>query len=342
MGMPVLTFFCELESESLKDFFTSQLIDELKGLSASVSLSLQDLTRQRAEAVRRLNQAGIPVNAWLLLPKEEGYWLNLRNADQAVRHYTEFKKWAAQNNLEWARVGLDIEPDIREMNELSRKNWRLLPRYLGRLFARREWKRGLASYRKLVEQIRSDGYRVDTYQFPLISDERKAGSTALQRVFGLVNLPADREIWMLYSSFVRPHGAGILTSYAAEAQSIAVGSTGGGVESEFNRFQPLTWDELARDLRLAWYWCDDLHIYSLEGCVELGYMEKLTGFIWDNPILLPESSQARVDGWRRSLRSLLWVVSHALALLLTLLGGIVIWKGLNRSLKRRRLPEHND
>jgi hypothetical protein len=44
-------------------------------------------------------------------------------------------------------------------------------------------------------------------------------------VLGLVDVTTDREVWMLYSSFVRRLGPGFIWSYGAEASSIAVGST---------------------------------------------------------------------------------------------------------------------
>ncbi len=87
---------------------------------------------------------------------------------------------------------------------------------------------------------------MDTYQLPFIVDERRAGSTLLQRLVGVVDVPADREVLMLYSSFLRPHGAGALCSYGAQARSIALGSTGGGVELPgLIEVPPLSWDELA-------------------------------------------------------------------------------------------------
>lgn len=36
------------------------------------------------------------------------------------------------------------------------------------------------AYEALVARIHADGYRVENYQFPLIADERRAGSTLLQ------------------------------------------------------------------------------------------------------------------------------------------------------------------
>ena len=63
---------------------------------------------------------------------------------------------------------------------------------------------------EVVELIHRDGWRVENYQFPLIADERKTGSTFLQRLLGLVDVRTDREVWMLYTSFTRTFGPGLL------------------------------------------------------------------------------------------------------------------------------------
>jgi hypothetical protein len=334
MGLPKLTFFCELDAEPLKELLNKPMLRRLQALHASLSLGIRDMKPERVEVVKSLNRAGIPVIAWLLLPVEEGYWFNLRNAPQAVRQYAEFRDWTLTNGLEWAGIGLDIEPDIRETPDLMKRNWRNWPRYLGRLFARREWKRGLVAYRELVSQIHADGYRVDSYQMSIIADEREVSSTLLQHLLGLVDVQVDREVFMLYTSFERPHGAGMLASYAPAAQAIGLGSTGGGVDVELGGPQPLSWDELVRDLRLAYYFCDDIHIFSLEGCAQQGFLDRLDGFIWDNPIMLPEMSLLHVESKRRSLQSLLWVCSHSVAILLVAAGGVLLWKGLARWIKR--------
>ena len=280
------------------------------------------------------------VIAWLLLPKEEGYWFNLRNAPQAIRQYAQFIDWTQANGLEWTGIGLDIEPDIRETPGLMKRSWRNWPLYFRRLFTRREWKRGQAAYRDLVSQIHADGYRVDSYQMSMIADERESGSSLIQRLLGLVDVKVDREVLMLYTSFERPYGAGVLASYAPAAQSIGLGSTGGGVDVDFGGPAPLSWDELARDLRLAYHYCDDIHIFSLEGCAQQGFLDRLDGFIWDNPILLPETSLLHVENRRRSLKSLLWVSTHSVAILVAAAGGVLLWKGLTRWFKHRnRLAE---
>ena len=94
-----------------------------------------------------------------------------------------------------------------------------------RLRDRERPRRAHAAYAALVDRIHADGYRVENYQFPLIADERRAGSTLLQRLLGLVEVPTDREVWMLYSSFMRTLGPGLLWSYGPEAQAVAAGST---------------------------------------------------------------------------------------------------------------------
>jgi len=81
----------------------------------------------------------------------------------------------------------------------------------------------------------------------------KPVSSVIRRLAGLVDLPeADREVLMLYSSFLRPWGQGILWSYGSQAQGIGVGITGGGVDVEgMLDPRPLNWSELQTDLLLA-------------------------------------------------------------------------------------------
>ncbi|MBN1147438.1 MAG: hypothetical protein JXA78_09290 [Anaerolineales bacterium] len=333
--MPRLTFFCELELKPLQDLFNEQIIADLVAMQASLSLGILDLSPARAGVVRRLNQAGVPVIAWLLLPKEQGYWFNLDNAPQAIARYADFKAWTEENGLCWAGVGLDIEPDIRDMARFGERKWLMLPSLLRKLLERNRLKGGRAAYRALVSRIHADGYPVDAYQFPVIADERQAGSTLLQRLAGLVDLPSDREVWMLYTSLLRPHGAGFLASYAPQAQSVGLGVTGGGVDVGVADRKPLTWQELARDLRLAWCWCDDIHVFSLEGCVEQGFMEELSSFAWDYPVLMPEEGLARVESFRKALRSGLWLSAHTTAILAAAFAGALVGVGVRRYLARR-------
>jgi hypothetical protein len=134
---------------------------------------------------------------------------------------------------------------------------------------------------------------------------------------------------MLYTSFLRPHGVGMLASYAPEAQAIGLGITGGGVvEPGLSQPAPLSWDEFERDLRLAWLYCDDMFIFSLEGCVQQGFLERLQHFTWDLPMLTPEAEKTRMDAWRGTLQSGLWLAQRLPYILAGVLAGVLAWRGL--------------
>jgi hypothetical protein len=305
---PELTFFCELDATDLQALFSdSQIIEDLHALGAGVSLGLRDLSAERAEIVQRLNAAGIPVVAWLLLPEAQGYWFNLDNAPEAIAFYADFRAWTATHGLHWDGVGLDIEPDMRELKKLIGGDRRALLTLLRRFMDAERLKLARRHYAGLVAQIRADGYRVDEYAIHFVVDERQAGSQLVQRLLGLVDLEVDREVLMLYSSVMRPFGHGVLWSYAPSAQSIAVGLTGGGVTvGGVDQIPPLTWDEFARDLHLAHAWSDDIHIFSLEGVVRQGYLSRLLAFDWDASVTPPLREFQQVERARKVLRAVLW------------------------------------
>lgn len=338
MTPPELTFFCELETPALEALFAdADVITDLVTLKASLSLGILDLSPGRAAVVRRLNEAGIPVIAWQLLPKEQGYWFNLGNAPQAFNRYANFKAWTAEHNLQWAGVGIDIEPDIREAQTLLEDKWRLAPNLLQRLLDRQRLPQAQADYESLVARMRADGYRVDGYLIPPILDERKVGATILKRLAGLVDIPVDREVLMLYTSFLRPRGPGILWSYAPEAQSVGLGNTGGGIDiGPFPDIPPLGWLELARDLRLARRWTDDIHIFCLEGCVRNGFLARLKDFDWDESFAGPPPDSARqVSQFRGALQALLWISANPLLIVAGLFGAMWMISTLRRRIRKR-------
>lgn len=312
MKNPQLMFFCELDALALERLFAdSNVIDDLAALKAGVSLGILDLSRQRAAVVQKLNAAGVPVIAWLLLPNDEGYWFNANNSAQAVARYAAFKTWTAENGLRWDGLGIDIEPDMREIQQIAEDRSKLPALILGRLFDSERVHKAQAEYIALVGQMRADGYRVESYHIPFIVDERRAGANLLQRVTGLIDVPVDREVLMLYTSFAKSVGAGILWSYAQDAGIIGIGNTGGGVElAGANQIPPLTWEDFKRDLLLAKRAGKDAHIFSLEGCVRQGFLARLKEFDWNASVMPPTDLTSRVDTFRRLLRMFLWATAH--------------------------------
>src|SRR2546423_8216903 len=105
--------------------------------------------------------------------------------------------------------------------------WGLGPMLAGRLVDRARPARSKAAYQALVEWIRADGWRVENYQFPLIADERRAGSTVLQRL-ALGDVATHREVGMLYSSFLPAPGPGLIWAYSPQAAAGAGGPPRGG------------------------------------------------------------------------------------------------------------------
>lgn len=286
-----LTFFCELDPAPLTKLFDhSSIIETLWRLDASVSLGLMDFSDERARIVRLLNACGIPVTAWLLLPKESGYWFNQANVDQAALRTKALFDWTMMHNLRWAAVGLDIEPDIHALEILAQSKREGIARLRQNLASRERYLHSLAGYQEIILSIHARGLPVESYQFPFIVDERKSGSTLLQRLSGVVDLQVDREVLMLYSSFYQKLGAALLKSYAAAAGGIGLGSTGGGVTMEgLVSAVPLTWQAFSRDLRLAAKVNPNLYIFSLEGCHEQGFLDRLLDFDWDAPMDEPVS-----------------------------------------------------
>jgi hypothetical protein len=307
---PRLTFACELDPARLSTVFADRTVfDDLRALNARVALMLSDFSAERATVVRHLNEVGIPVVGIPLLPLEEGYYFTADNASRAAARYEEWAAWTQEHGLAWDGVGLDVEPDARIYQQIMEGPWGLVPILLPRVLDRQRPGRARREYMALVDRIRADGWTVENYQFPLIADERWAGSTILQRL-ALVDVRTDREVWMLYSSFMRGVGPGLIWSYGPEASAIGVGTTGGGPDISGSPQMPtLRWDELARDLLLARHWCDDILIHSLEGCISQGFLPRLQSFDWEAAVAAPNGT--RLAGILRSaLRGSLWASAH--------------------------------
>ena len=337
-----LTFFCELEGPALKKLFESRFVyDDLKTLGASISLGILDFSTERIEIVRKLNRVGIPVKAWLLLPKEDGYWFNMENHAQALQRYADFNAWTDENSLVWSGIGLDIEPDINQMVEVHSKPTGVLKNALRRYLSKDSLKKASLAYRKLAVSVKDDGYFLEAYHFPFILDDRNVGSTVAQRLGGLVDVPVDREVLMLYSSLYQPLGNKILWSYAAEAQAIGIGITGGGVVIKgVKPPRTLTWDEFATDLRLGWQSGKPVYIFSLEGCVEQNFLPRLVTFDPSGEVNLPKIGV--VKNVRRGLGGLLWLLERPFVLLAGLAGLVGAIVAIRSGKKREKKVKRNE
>ena len=211
-----------------------------------------------------MNDAGVPLVGIPLLPEDDGYYFTVGNAARTAKRSEQWKSWSPEHGLRWDWVGLDIEPDASFYRQIMDDPKRLSAMLLPRLRDHDSPRRAQAVYAALIDRIHADGWRVENYQFPLIAEERRARSTFLQRLFGLVDVRTDREVWMLYTSFMRTVGPGLPWSYGPEADAIGVGTTGGPDIEGHPQMAALSWEEFAPDLRLARCFTAQVYIYCLE------------------------------------------------------------------------------
>ncbi len=335
---PHLDFACEMDTAQLQSLFSRQdVVDDLRQLQAGISLALNDLSAGRAEVVRQLNQAGIPVTAWMTLPKEQGYYINAGNAPASEARFSAFEKWTRDYGLRWAGVGLDIEPSLQEFGAVLQGHpMRLVTALIRRCFDPEGVARARSSYSALIKRIQAAGYRVDTYQFPFLADERKIHSRLLERLAGIVDVRGDREVLMTYTSFNHTLDSALIWNYGPEAQLVAVGSTAG--DPADTRFGPLKWEEFSRDVIVASHFSPVVGVYNLEGCVRQGFLSRLRAVNWSQPIIVPADGNRKVIQLRNRIQAALWTGSHLLYWIAAILivDGWLIWRRTFRRVTRRQ------
>ncbi len=351
LGRPQLIFFTALDGPQLEHLLgETRLLDELIAGSHSLAFAITDQSAATITAVRTLNRHGIPLVAWLLLPASEGHWLNLQNYPQAIELYRSFRIWAAEYQLQFAAVGLDIEPPGGE--EKLMQQWSL--RDIGRRFwtARENvlYPAARAAYTDLIAEIHHDGYEVHSYQLPLIADDRRAGTTTIQRALDIVDLPADVEVLTCYSSlpiarFGNDLQGALIMSYGPSADSIGIGSTGGMSGSIGEQLPPLSWPALERDLLLAARHTDTIYVFSLEGCLERDLLPRIATLDWDADPGVGRSRHALIAGLRAILLTGLLFVRFSRALIAWLgwaIAAVLFIQQLRRWLREHRSAARSD
>jgi hypothetical protein len=311
-------------------------ISDLKQLKATLAFAVPDLGLERAQIVRELNAAGIPLVAWIELSNEQGTYLNADDAPQATVAFANFEKWSAQYGLQWQGVGLDIEPNFSQLMSLKEHKWRLARLLAARYFDWARVYRAREAYGLLIRRLRLRGYLVQTYQMPLIAAERRAHTTLLQRLLGIVDVRGDEEALMLYSSFKPSLGAGMVWAFGPEAQAVAIGSTQADPSAGANG-TPLDWEQFSRDLIVASHFSHVVGVYNLEGCVKQGFLSPLKTMNWSRSVLIPAGTIRQANKMRGVISTLLWIgtlLPLIVAVLLLLLTGLV-WRWRKRRKRRK-------
>jgi len=315
-GRPRLIFTTERDGPALLGLLAQPgLIDLLVTQGYGVALALPRLDEPRVTAARLLTARGVPLVAWLRLPVEEGFAFNAQNYPRALACYQTFRAWALTHQLTFEAVGLEMAPP----SELLRTARPSLPWALRRLRNAHDsalYLAARAAYLDLVTSIRNDGYELHTYQIPLVADDRRIGTTLVQRVLDVVDLPTDLDV-LLCSSGIPVElldgdlGGALVASYGPDADAIGVGSSADDGE------QPLPWPALRRDLLLAAQHTDVVYVDSLEMCASQGLLPQIAALDWGMQLQVAPGRQALLvlfrcvmllllAGSRFGLRALAW------------------------------------
>ena len=327
---------CEHDiAQSQAMFSDPAVIGALKELHAEVAIALPDFSPERADLVHRLNSAGIPAIAWLLLPKAQGFYFNADNAPEAASRVAAFEQWTSENHLEWAGVGLDVEPNFAQLSALRRHRWRLLATLVGRAVNGRRLDNAQRAYNALIGDLERRGYEVQTYQMPYVPAERSVGSTLPDRLLGTLELRGSEVYLMLYTSYARMAGAAMIWSLGRNAQGIAVGVTE-GEGTPGSGTGPLDWEEFSRDLIVASHYSKRIGIYDLEGCVRQGFLPRLEAMDWSQSVVIPAENVKRATRLGRAVRTVLWIASHFVYLLIAVLVliALLVWRSRCKAQRR--------
>jgi hypothetical protein len=316
-------------------FADSGVVRGLVELHAGVAVAITDFSPQRAMLVHRLNEQGVPTVAWIMLSEEQGLYLNADNALQAAARVSEFEKWTDANGLKWAAVGLDIEPNFTELARLRNHHWHLAATLLRRAVTGGHLVSARQTYEATIAGLQSRGLLVQTYQMPYVPAERSAHSTLLDRMLGTVDVRGNTEYLMLYTSYARFVGAGMIWQNGVYAQGIAIGSTDGDGPAGAGT-GPLSWDEFSRDLMVASHFTNQIGVYNLEGCVRQGFLARLEAMDWHESVAIPRDSISHARRFGFLLRTALWTATNSLYLaVVLLLLGWGAWRWRRRGRKAR-------
>ncbi len=301
---PEISFFVEMPGDNIEQLFDdSSLVSQLVKMKASLRIGILDFSTERTRVIQKLNKAGIPVTAWLLLPQDEGYWFNAGNADQASSRYDNFREWTRRNNLKWAGIGIDLEPDMNDIKQMMVHPWKIAWKVYKRLYTGSQLEEAQKKYNDLIGRMHADGYTVESYLIYWMYDEREAGTHSLCRLMGVNDLKNTREIPMTYTSLTRDPA--IIPVYFHEGMPLGLGSTGGGVDIGGQVAPVLSWDELHRDILIASQYTHEIVIFSLEGSVEKGWLPKIASIDFSEQ---PPDISAKITAYNKTQKYIRFVL----------------------------------
>jgi len=183
---PSYIFFTELPATDLFALIQDgSVFETLQRLGAGICMGLVDLSDDRANIVRAMNRAKIPVIAGILVTEDAGYWANASNAKVIAEEYDRMRHWSIDQDLVFDAVGIHCLPNINLVRAWFRRDMGSIFGLLSGFIKPWQFKKAKSIYRDLAGLVRADGYRFETYLPSLIFDERIIKSRFLQMLLGI-------------------------------------------------------------------------------------------------------------------------------------------------------------
>ncbi|MEH0155443.1 hypothetical protein V6R21_14950 [Limibacter armeniacum] len=277
-----LSFFTESQGYQLKVLLDDESIKQLVRLKAGIKMGLTDLSDSRAEVVQKLNKAGIPVTAWLLLPKKDGYWMNAYNHELSKQRYRDFATWSAKHKLEWDNIGLSFESYASDQRVINKSFMTVTKVFFKRILTAESQYDGDNNYLNLMHSIRRDGHKREVYLTPYELDSRTAQSEAWHNLNGTMKVASDREVPIFFNHFsdnaehaLAQHIVyGQNSNYSFPAVIVGSFNEKKPLSKELNK-QPFTLEHLYQHFHIARAKDTEVWAYGLEGAIQESILPKI-------------------------------------------------------------------
>lgn len=217
-------------AELLTDTEIEAALPSLGRAGARLGLALPS-ARIGDVAVTRLTHAarehGVRVRAWLLLPREQGYWIGESNAGAFAQAVDDLALWTTRTNGPvFDGISVDLEPAF-EYSEALRTAKKSRPDRLVALLAEHvdpaRFERARAELQRAVATARSAGLWTHAVTYPLLLDQPE-GETILEDALDVPvsGIDWDEISFMVYQTAFAQQvgtwlGPALVHSYAEDA-----------------------------------------------------------------------------------------------------------------------------
>lgn len=205
-----LQAWCETMAPA--DLLEPSVVALLKRFQVRLNLALfeHQVGADLERLLKTYHDEGLDVALWLLLPKDQGYWPNERNAADFHRYALRLLQWARSRQLPIPWVAVDLEPPIQQADRLLALRGKPLFFYWALLSTVREnrnpqrLRRGYARFERTLKLLHEHGARVQAAVFAYIVEDFVVGTNYFQDVTEspLVGLPWDAYSFMFYTTLL--------------------------------------------------------------------------------------------------------------------------------------------